>query len=162
MFSPRSSRTYSGAGKIGANKTIGRSWVACPEIGFQVDVEFPPVTQYCLTANKTFSGTRGPSSWSTIFESHLIPPMIFLIFTTVSTSSRKITAPSGLRILSISRRMSSALHLRFVCLFFSSTKLLFIIQWEICFYFVVYFSIAIRVMRRLTIELAILSSLLLV
>ncbi|KAJ6351179.1 hypothetical protein OIU78_007166, partial [Salix suchowensis] len=72
------------------------------------DVEFP--TQYCLTATNIFSGTRGPSSWSTILVSHLIPPTIFLTLTRTSTSSRNITAPSGRRIRSISRRMSSMSH----------------------------------------------------
>lgn len=73
------------------------------------DVEFP--TQYCLTATNIFSGTRGPSSWSTILVSHLIPPTIFLTLINTSTSSRNMTAPSGRKILSISRRMSSQSHL---------------------------------------------------
>lgn len=71
-------------------------------------------TQYCLTATSIFSGTRGPSSWSTILVSHLIPSTNFFTLIKTSTSSRNITAPSGRKIRSISRRMSSSLHLHLV------------------------------------------------
>ena len=79
-------------------------------LGHGEDVTFS-VTQYRLTANNIFSVTRGPSSWSMIFVFHLIPPTIFLTLTSTSAWSRIMTAPSGRKIRSISRRMSSALHL---------------------------------------------------
>lgn len=74
-------------------------------------VELSPTTQYFLTANNTFLGIRGPSSWSTIFVFHLIVVAILFTWVRTSTLSRNMTAPSGRRILSISSRMSSALHL---------------------------------------------------
>lgn len=77
-----------------------------------LDVLFPlPPTQYCLTATNIFSGTRGPSSWSISLIVHLMPPAIFLTLFMTSTSSLKMTAPSGLNILSTSRSMSSSWHL---------------------------------------------------
>ena len=83
------------------------------------DVLFPlPATQYCLTATMIFSGTRGPSSWSINLTSHLIPEAIFLTLFMTSTSSRKMIDPSGRKIRSISRRMSSSSHLQSRKLYF--------------------------------------------
>lgn len=80
---------------------------------------FSPATQYFLTANNTFSGTRGPSSWSTIFVFHLIPLTILLTLISTTSWSRKITVPSGRKIRSISRRMSTGSHLHW---FFTSAN----------------------------------------
>jgi len=93
----------------GSSGRTGQAFVFCD---YCVDVAF--ATQYCLTAISIFSGTRGPSSWSTILVSHLIPSINFFTLTKTSTSSRNITAPSGRKIRSISRRMSSSLHLHLV------------------------------------------------
>lgn len=76
------------------------------------DVELvSPRVQYCLTATSIFSGTRGPSSWSINLRFHLMPPIIFLTLISTSTLSLRMTAPSGRKIRSISKRMSSNSHL---------------------------------------------------
>lgn len=87
--------------------------LASSEVHSSVDV--PLATQYCLTAISIFSGTKGPSSWSIIFVSHRMPLAILLTLFKASTSSRKMTVPSGRKIRSISKRISSNSHLSTTC-----------------------------------------------
>lgn len=67
--------------------------------------------QYSLVARSIFSLSWGPFSWSTILVLYCIPSMMPFTFTSTSTSSLNMMLPSGLRILSISSRMSTNLHL---------------------------------------------------
>lgn len=68
-------------------------------------------TQYSFTEIKIFSGTWGPSSWSSNLDFHRIPATVLLTLFSTSTLSRSMTAPSGRKIRSISRRISSTSHL---------------------------------------------------